>query len=266
MEDDLEQAYAYADALHQKNAERRNVDSGVTQQALSMIEEDQNLRQARSTVLFNQEWHKGVVGIVASRCIEKYYRPTIILTESNKKATGSARSVDGFDVHDAIAACADLLDQFGGHAYAAGLTLPIENVPLFQERFEQVVAERITNAQQVPQIMVDYTISLSDVTPKFYKILKQMAPFGPGNMCPVFVSENLKVTDQPRLLREQHLKCDVCQDNGYSLSAIGFRMPHLYELVSSGKPFKMAYSIEENYYDGHTTLQLSIKDIQLMDQ
>nr|WKN39886.1 single-stranded-DNA-specific exonuclease RecJ [Tunicatimonas sp. TK19036] len=264
LEEDLDKAYDYAEALHKKNAERRNVDSGITQQALNMIEGDQSLKQARSTVLFNQEWHKGVIGIVASRCIEKYYRPTIILTESNEKATGSARSVDGFDVHDAIAACADLLDQFGGHAYAAGLTLPVENVSKFRERFEQVVTERITDAQQVPQIPVDLTIPLSEITPKFYNILRQMSPFGPGNMCPVFVSENLRLTEHPRLLREQHLKCEVCQEDGYSLSAIGFRMPHLYELLLDGKPFKMAYSVEENHYEGRTTLQLSIKDIQLM--
>ncbi|MEQ9439082.1 MAG: single-stranded-DNA-specific exonuclease RecJ [Cyclobacteriaceae bacterium] len=265
LEEDLEKAYGYANALHQKNLERRQFDSSITEEALKMIETDERLRQANTTVLFNQEWHKGVIGIVASRCIEKYYRPTIILTESNQKATGSARSVEGFDVHDAIAACADLLDQFGGHAYAAGLTLPVENVPLFQERFEQVVTERITDAQQTPKISVDYTIPLSEITSKLYKILRQMSPFGPGNMCPIFVSENLQVAGQPRLLREQHLKCEVCQAGSNPVSAIGFRMPHLYELVSSGKPFKMAYSVEENHYEGRTTLQLAIKDIQLME-
>ena len=264
LEEDLEKAYGYAEALHRKNTERRQFDSSITLEALTMIENDQYLKQAHSTVLFNQEWHKGVIGIVASRCIEKYYRPTIILTESNQKATGSARSVDGFDVHDAIAACADLLEQFGGHAHAAGLTLPVENVPLFRERFEQVVTERITDAQRVPQISVDLKIPLSEITPRFYNILRQMAPFGPGNMCPVFVSENLRVADQPRLLREQHLKCEVCQEDSTPLPAIGFRMPHLYELVQSGKPFKMAYSVGENHYEGRSTLQLAIKDIQLM--
>ncbi|MEM9671826.1 MAG: single-stranded-DNA-specific exonuclease RecJ [Cyclobacteriaceae bacterium] len=265
LEDDLEKAYQYADALHQKNAERRQFDSSITHQALTMIETDRRLKQARSTVLFNQDWHKGVVGIVASRCIEKYYRPTIILTESNQKATGSARSVDGFDVHDAIAACSDLLDQFGGHASAAGLTLPVENVPRFQERFEQVVTERISEVQQVPQILIDLSIPLSEVSPKLYNIIRQMAPFGPGNMRPVFVSENLQIVGQPRLLREQHLKVEVCQNGGNSLSAIGFRMPHLYELIQGNQPFKMAYSVNENQYEGRTTLQLEIKDIQLME-
>lgn len=265
LESDLEKAYKYADSLQQKNAERRQFDSSITHQALSMIETDQQLQQARSTVLFNQDWHKGVVGIVASRCIEKYYRPTIILTESNQKATGSARSVDGFDVHDAIAACSDLLDQYGGHASAAGLTLPVENVPRFQKRFEEVVAERLTEGQRVPQIPIDLSIPLSEVTPKLYNIIRQMAPFGPGNMCPVFVSENLRVANPPRLLREQHLKFDVCQNGFQPLSAIGFRMPHLYEILQSGEPFRMAYSVEENYYEGRTSLQLAVKDIQPME-
>ncbi|WKN45170.1 single-stranded-DNA-specific exonuclease RecJ [Tunicatimonas pelagia] len=266
LEQDEEKAFQYADALHQKNAERRHFDSSITDQALSMIKADQQLKEARSTVLFNQDWHKGVVGIVASRCIEKHYRPTIILTESNGKATGSARSVEGFDVHDAIAACADLLEQFGGHASAAGLTLKVENVSKFRERFEQAVAERITEEQRVPQVPVDMMISLTEVTPKLYNIIRQMAPFGPGNMRPVFVSENLHIANQARLLREQHLKLEVCQNGCAPLNAIGFRMPHLYDLVQKNQPFKMAYSVTENHYNGKTTLQLEIKDLQLMDE
>ncbi len=266
LEQDQEKAYQYADALHQKNAERRHFDSSITDQALNMIEADPQLTQAQSTVLYSKDWHKGVIGIVASRCIEKYYRPTIILTESNGKAAGSARSVDGFDVHDAIAACADLLEQFGGHASAAGLTLCVENIPKFQERFEQVVAERITDEQKIPQIPVDLAISLTEITPKLYNIIRQMAPFGPGNMRPIFVSENLELVNQPRLLREQHLKLEVCQNGCEPLNAIGFRMPHLYDLVQENQPFKMAYSVTENYYNGQTTLQLEIKDLQLMEK
>ena len=265
LEDDLEKAYQFADALHQKNAQRRQYDSSTTEQALEMIETDPNLQQASSTVLFNPDWHKGIVGIVASRCIEKYYRPTIILTESNQKATGSARSVDGFDVHDAVAECAELLDQFGGHASAAGLTLPVEKVPEFQKKFEKVVAQRITNSQQTPQVPIDLNISLAEVTPKLYNIIRQMAPFGPGNMRPVFISENLQLVREPRLLKQQHLKLEVCQDGCAPLNAIGFRMPHLYELVRENQPFKMAYSVTENHYEGRTTLQLEIKDIQLME-
>ncbi|MGB3589996.1 MAG: single-stranded-DNA-specific exonuclease RecJ [Tunicatimonas sp.] len=266
LEKDQEKAYQYADALHQKNAERRHFDSSITDQALSIIEADEQLKQAQSTVLYNQNWHKGVIGIVASRCIEKYYRPTIILTESNGKATGSARSVDGFDVHDAIAACADLLEQFGGHASAAGLTLCIENIPKFQERFEQVVTERITDEQKIPRIPVDIVIPLTEITSKLYNITRQMAPFGPGNMRPVFVSENLEIVNQPRLLREQHLKIEVCQNACEPLNAIGFRMPHLYDLVRENQPFRMAYSVAENHYNGQTTLQLEIKDLQLMNE
>lgn len=266
LEEDQEKAFQYADTLQQKNTERRRFDSSITDQALSMIETDQQLKQARSTVLYNPDWHKGVIGIVASRCIEKYYRPTIILTESNGKATGSARSVDGFDVHNAIAACSDLLEQFGGHASAAGLTLCVENVPKFQAQFEQIVAERITDEQRVPQVSVDMAISLTEITPKLYNIIRQMAPFGPGNMRPVFVSENLQLVSQPRLLRDQHLKLEVCQDGCKPLNAIGFRVPHLYDLVRENQPFKMAYSVSENYYNGQTTLQLEIKDLQLMDE
>ncbi|MEM6844757.1 MAG: single-stranded-DNA-specific exonuclease RecJ [Bacteroidota bacterium] len=265
LEEDLEKAYQFADALHQKNAQRRQYDSSTTEQALEMINADPNLQQAYSTVLFNPDWHKGIVGIVASRCIEKYYRPTIILTESNQKATGSARSVDGFDVHDAIAECADLLDQFGGHASAAGLTLSVEKVPEFQKKFEEVVAERITDDQRTPQIPVDMNISLAEVTPKLYNIIRQMAPFGPGNMRPIFVSENLELVREPRLLKEQHLKLEVCQNGCAPLNAIGFRMPHLYEIARENKPFKMAYSVTENHYEGRTSLQLEIKDIQLME-
>ena len=256
-------ANAYATQLNKSNSQRRGYDADMTQQALAMIEKDDKLRQAKSTVLFDASWHKGVVGIVASRCIEQYYRPTIILTESNGKATGSARSVNGFDVYQTISECADLLDQYGGHTHAAGITLPIDNIPLFQERFEKAVAERISEEQLIPHIDVDQVIPLSAITIRFYNILKQLAPFGPGNMRPIFVSEDLTIVDCPQILKEQHLKFTVRQRGAdHCLNAIGFGMAHFYEHICEQQPFDMAYTIEENHYNGYTGLQLAIRDIQ----
>lgn len=260
-----ETALQLADGLNLHNAQRKNFDSSITQQALDMIEQDELLKNAKSTVLFKNDWHKGVVGIVASRCIEKYYRPTIILTESNQKATGSARSVNGFDVYEAIAACADLLEQFGGHTHAAGLTLSIENVPFFQKKFEEVVSGRITEELLVPQIEIDLEVNLSEVTKKFYKVIQQMGPFGPGNMRPVFISKDLYVSEEPQVLKEKHLKFYVKQaDSSAELCAVGFGMASFYDMLRQRIPFKMAYNIEENNFNGHSSLQLMIRDIKPM--
>ena len=252
----------FATQLNKNNSQRRGLDSDMTQQALAMIGQDDTLMQAKSTVLFDASWHKGVVGIVASRCIEQYYRPTIILTESNGKATGSARSVNGFDVYEAITECADLLDQYGGHTHAAGLTLPIENIPLFQEKFEATVSRRIQAEQLIPCIDIERTIALSEVTLRFYNVLKQMAPFGPGNRRPIFASENLEVVGDSQILKEQHLKFTVRQPGSdCQLNAIGFGLAHCYEHVNGQQSFSMAYTVEENHYNGHTSLQLMIRDI-----
>lgn len=252
-----------ATQLNQQNSQRRGYDTDVTQQAIAMIRQDSRLEKAKSTVLFDPSWHKGVVGIVASRCIEQYYRPTIILTESNGKATGSARSVNGFDVYEAITDCAEVLEQFGGHTHAAGLTLPIDNVPLFRERFEASVAKRIAEEQLIPCLNIDQQIPLTEITARFYGVLRQLAPFGPGNMRPVFVSDNLEVVGHPQILKEKHLKFTV-QERGtnYCLSAIGFGMAHCYDSICDQRPFRMAYSVEENHYNGHTSLQLAIRDLK----
>ncbi len=260
---DEETTTRLATQLNQQNSQRRGYDTDVTQQAIAMIQRDHRLEQAKSTVLFDPSWHKGVVGIVASRCIEQYYRPTIILTESNGKATGSARSVPGFDLYAAINDCADVLEQFGGHTHAAGLTLSIDNIPQFQERFEASVAQKISQEQLIPQLAIDQEISLSDVTPRFYGVLKQLAPFGPGNMRPVLVSNNLEVVGHPQVLKEKHLKFSVRErGSNYCLNVIGFGMAHHYECVSNQQPFRMAYSVEENHYNGHTSLQLTIRDLK----
>ncbi len=251
-----------AKSLDVKNLQRRDFDTSITLEAMEMIER-QNGSHRKSTVLFKEDWHKGVIGIVASRCIDKYYRPTIILTESNGKATGSARSVDGFDIHAAISECSDLLEQFGGHMYAAGLTMSIDKVEAFKERFEQVVSESISDEQLVPLIEIDCVIDFKDINYKFYNILEQMAPFGPGNMQPTFVTHQLHVSERPRILKDEHLKFLVKQnEEDKAMEVIGFGQAKYYDLVASGMRFSMAYHLEENIYMGNKTLQLRVKDLR----
>jgi len=257
------EAVATAGVVDKTNQERRGFDTSITKEALEMIEQSDLLRTARTTVLFKQDWHKGVVGIVASRCLDKYYRPTIILTESNGKATGSARSVVGFDVHQAIEECAELLDQYGGHMYAAGLTLPVENVPAFQEKFERIVAGRILPEQLIPPVEIDCTIQLSDITPSFYRLLSQMEPFGPGNSNPVFASEQVYATpDSARIVGNSHLKLTLTQDGHHTVDAIGFGLGEYHEQIRQGQPFSVCYTIEINEYRGVKNLQLRVKDIR----
>jgi len=249
--------------INKNNTLRKNVDHHITKEAIAMIEQDMVLKQAKTTMLFKQDWHKGVIGIVASRCIEKYYRPTIILTKSNDLATGSARSVVGFDVYEAIAECADLLEQYGGYKYAAGLTLKLDNLPVFKQRFEEVVSKTIQEHHLTPQIDIDEEINLDMINDKFYGILKQMAPFGPGNMSPVFVSKDVRTASSPRLLKNEHLKLQLKQvDGNQKLDAIGFGMAPYGSMIESGMPFSIAYCIEENNYKGTKTLQLMLKDIK----
>jgi single-stranded-DNA-specific exonuclease len=217
-----------------------------------------------------EDWHKGVIGIVASRCIEKYYRPTIILTESNNKATGSARSVVDFDIYEAIAACSDLLDQFGGHKYAAGLTLSVENVPAFQEKFEQVVRSRIKETHLKPVIEIDDVLLLDQINYKFYNILKQMAPFGPGNTEPVFRITNV-FADEVTVLKDKHLRFKIFQDGQVTTPVcLGFGMADRakdYDLTTvnmlRGKMrFDIVAEMRENFFRDKSSLQLYIKDIK----
>ncbi len=257
-----EEAMTLAHAINEKNDQRRVVDLDITSEALAMIEGDERLRNSHSTVLFKNTWSKGVIGIVASRCIEKYYRPTIILTESNNKITGSARSVNGFDLYEAIEACGDLLDKFGGHRHAAGLTLDFKNLEAFRNRFEQEVAKRITEEMKTPVILIDTEIVLDVITPKFVSILKQMAPFGPESLNPVFEADNLLIAHSLSSFKERHVRFFVKQQNGANvLPVVGFDMVKYYDQLNSGQPFRMAFTIEENTYNGNTTLQLRVKDL-----
>ncbi|MEQ8581916.1 MAG: single-stranded-DNA-specific exonuclease RecJ [Marinoscillum sp.] len=254
---------AFASVLNAKNSQRKDFDKTITEEALSMVEEDESLKLAKSTVLFKNDWHKGVIGIVASRCIEKYYRPTIILTESKNKATGSARSIEGFDIHEAISSCSDLLEQFGGHTHAAGLTLPLENVVAFRQKFEKIVSETINLEILQPKLEIDLEVDLSFVNYKNYMIIKQMSPFGPQNLKPLFVTKDVKLKFPPKIIKEEHLKASLYQDgNPLVYEAIGFGLSEKSEDLLNHEVFQVAYQIEENTYRGNKSLQLNIKDIK----
>ncbi len=262
---DDSEAVEMGSVINSCNNDRRSIDRTITQEALSLIEFDEHQLSKKTTVLFNPNWHKGVVGIVASRLIETYFRPTVILTESNGLATGSARSVPGFDLYQAVEACSDLLENFGGHMYAAGLSMKIQNVPIFIERFERYVEENILPEQLIPQIDIDSKINFAEITPKFYRILKQFQPFGPGNMSPVFVTENVYDTGDSRLVgaKKEHIKFALIQeDNAKVFPGIAFHMAEHFTGIRRGLPFNICYSIAENNYRGESTLQLRVKDVQ----
>lgn len=262
-------AYEMGSVVNSCNNDRKFVDRTITHEALRLIADDPTLHNRKTTVLFNPEWHKGVVGIVASRLIETYFRPTVVLTESNGLATGSARSVPGFDLYQAVEACADLLENFGGHMYAAGLTMKVENVPVFKERFEQFVAEHIEPNMLIPQIDIDARLNFGEIDDKFYRILKQFQPFGPGNMSPVFVTENVYDTGDSRLVGNDrdHLKLSLIQeDNPKIFQGIGFQMSHHYKRIQEGSAFSVCYSIGENSFRGITSIQLRVRDIQHLDE
>jgi single-stranded-DNA-specific exonuclease len=263
------EAEEMAHLVDDHNSIRRDFDKSITEEAMKMLQENPLIDTLKSTVLFKEDWHKGVIGIVASRCVEKYYRPTIILTKSNGKVTGSARSIIGFDVYEAISRCSELLDQYGGHKYAAGLTLSAQNLLAFTEKFETVVSQLILNDQLVPQLEIDLEINFQRVGYKFYNILKQIGPYGPENMTPIFSSKNLYLSREPSLIKEEHLKFYVKQHGSTrSFEAIGFGLKEFYDelmdvfLSKGGKVFEMAYQLEENDYQGQKTLQLRVKDIR----
>ncbi|MCZ2141772.1 MAG: single-stranded-DNA-specific exonuclease RecJ, partial [Bacteroidia bacterium] len=260
ISDNIETAKKIAELVNQHNTERREFDIIITEEAFQMISNDVEFSNKKSTVLFNKEWHKGVIGIVASRLIEKYYRPTIVLTESNGIASGSARSVDGFDLYSAIEECSDLLEQYGGHTHAAGLTLKLENVKPFSDKFEKIVSAKIVERSLTPEIEYDAEITLKAITPKFFNILKQFAPFGPGNQNPIFRSKSVWDVGDVMKVGNNHLKMSITQGEGSRIyKAIAFNLGEYYEKVAQGISFDICYTIEENYYNGHTNLQLNIK-------
>ncbi len=256
-----EETTEFADNLNARNKERKEFDHSITQEALEMIEKLP--LDKKSTVLFKETWHKGVIGIVASRCIEHYYRPTIILTKSNGKATGSARSVDGFDVHAAITECEDLLEQFGGHKYAAGLTLAIDKIEAFQEKFEKVVAKRILPEQLIPSVKIDSDIELKDVNFKTNNILAQMEPFGPQNLAPIFGTKNVVVKVKPQVMKDAHIKGFLHEiDQNKMFEYVGFGLAEKAEKIEPHKPFQIAFHLEENNFRQQKSLILNIQDIK----
>ena len=258
-----EQANLLAEKVDIKNDLRREFDLSITEEAIAMIEGDEALRTAKSTVLFKKTWHKGVIGIVAARCIEKYYRPTVILTESNDMITGSARSVKDFDLYNAIYECRDLLEKFGGHKYAAGLTLDRSNLNAFQRRFEEVVSSSITEEMRTPVVEVDLIIPLEAINGGFNNILKQMAPFGPANPKPIFEARNLYVVNSLSNFKERHVRFLVGQAGTERVfQTVGFDMAEYYAPLASGGHFRMAFTLEENSYNGITSLQLRAKEIK----
>ena len=262
METDPEKIGALAAALHSDNDDRKEVDKSITEEALGILNDNPDEANRKSTVLFRAHWHKGVVGIVASRLIDHFYRPTIVLTSANGKATGSARSVSGFNIYEAIHECRDLLDNYGGHFYAAGMTMGEDNVAEFKARFETIVASTITADQQVPEIEIDAEVPLSVVKPALNNILKQLEPFGPGNMKPIFMTRDLyDYQGKSNIVKEQHLRIVAHQHNGAIIEGIGFGLSDRYEFVREG-PFDMLYNIEENEYNGTIRLQVKVVDIR----
>ncbi|MBT3242339.1 MAG: single-stranded-DNA-specific exonuclease RecJ [Bacteroidetes bacterium] len=249
------------------NEDRKNIDGDITEEAMKLVQELELGPAKKSTVLYNPDWHKGVVGIVASRLIEHFYRPTVILTRSDNMATGSARSIDTYDLYRAVSACSDLLESFGGHKYAAGLSMPVENVDAFIERFENYVEETITDDQLKPQILIDQEITLNQISAKFFRILKQFEPFGPDNLTPVFIARNLRDTGRSRQVGRgwEHLKLSlVIESPGHgTMDAIAFNMGHFFNDIHKGKAFDLVFSVEENTYRGMSSIQLMVKDMKI---
>jgi len=260
---DLEQAAAFAAQIETFNADRRAFDKEITEQALQQILEN-NEEDRYTTVVYQEDWHKGVIGIVASRLTETYYRPTLVFTKSGDKLAASARSVKDFDVYNALEACSEHLEQFGGHMYAAGMTLKEENYEKFKDAFERVVSETIHPDMLTPEISIDAEVKLSDINPKFFRILKQFEPFGPQNMTPIFLTGDLTDTGYAKKIGadEEHLKVHVKQSDSESFNAIGFGLGHKKELVDNKQSFAAAFSVEENEWNGTVSLQLRLRDIK----
>ncbi len=260
---DFEQAQLFASEIEQYNAERKGLDQQITIEALAQIEENQE-QQRFTTVVFREDWHKGVIGIVASRLIETHYRPTLVFTKSGENFAASARSVKGFDIYNALEACAEHLEQFGGHKYAAGMTLKPENYQKFKNAFEKVVQETIPPELLHPEIEVDAEIDFDAITPKLTRILKQFEPFGPQNRTPVFLTKNVYDTGYAKLMgqKEEHLRLFLKQNNAEGIAAIGFGLGNKMGLTTNKKKFQAVYCIDENDWNGATSLQLRLKDIQ----
>lgn len=263
-EEEPEMATNYAAEISDYNLDRRETDKRITEEALQQIE-DQKEENRLTTVVYREDWHKGVIGIVASRLTETYYRPTLVFTKSGNMLAASARSVRDFDIYNALEACKEHIEQFGGHKYAAGLTLEEKNYEAFKQAFEDEVSNTIDRNLLIPEIKIDAKVDLKDITPKFYRILKQFAPYGPSNMTPVFISDNLVDTGYGKCVGgdKTHLRLTATQPEfSSSLVAIGFSMGNKFDIISEGKPFKAVYSIDENEWRGNISIQLKLRDLK----
>jgi single-stranded-DNA-specific exonuclease len=261
---DKRKSYRIAEEINKFNIERRELDQNITKEALEIIENIENYGEHKSTVVYKEGWHKGVLGIVASRLIEHYYRPTIVLTLEGDTLTGSARSVKGFDIYSAIDSCSDLMENFGGHKFAAGMTIKKKNIKEFIRRFEESVTESIEKKMEMPEIEIDSELSLKDINDKFVTILNQFAPFGPGNLAPIFSTSNVRDTGYCRIVGDKHLKMKLVEngDFSHSFDAIAFQQSDKLKIAEDNKPFSICYAIEENHWQNKVTIQLLIKDIK----
>ncbi|MCR5276761.1 MAG: single-stranded-DNA-specific exonuclease RecJ [Bacteroidales bacterium] len=268
--EDTQTAMFIGEKINESNNDRKNIDRKITQEALEMVQKGKCLASENATVVYNPKWNKGVVGIVASRLVEAFYKPTVVLTKSNGFVTGSARSVAGFDLYQAIESCADLLENFGGHVYAAGLTLKEENLEEFARRIDAFIEGKISAEMLTPVVEIDAKLNFAQITPKFFRILKQFQPFGPGNGNPIFMTENVYDAGNGRKVGAGgvHMKLDLIQESQpyHQIAAIAFNMSDYYEYIKSGNPLDVCYSIVENYYRGNSTLQLRVKDLRERDE
>ena len=262
IEEDYNKALEYAEMLHSDNTDRKEADSSITSEALEIINNNEDLQNKKTTVVFRNHWHKGVVGIVASRLIETWYRPTVVLTQSGDVAAGSARSVPGFNLYEAIHACREYLLGYGGHFAAAGLSLLPENIEAFTNKFEEVVSATIPDHLLIPEIIIDAEISFADITPNFYNIVCQMEPFGPENMRPVFIAKNVLDTGYSKIVKDEHIRF-VVKHGKFSFTGIGFNLAAKFDLLK--KPFDLVFTIDENEWNGNTSLQLKVIDLRSSD-
>ena len=261
IEQDYEKALAFGSILQQDNLDRREADTTITEEALALIENDLLHSSKKSSVVFQSHWHKGVVGIVASRLIEKYYKPTIVLTQSGEVITGSARSVNGFNLYEALHACREHLLGYGGHFAAAGMTMSIDALEGFKIAFEEAVASRITEAQLTPEIAINAALPLDDIGLQFYNIIAQMEPFGPENMRPIFIAKEVYDTGYTKLVKEQHISFNVTQGKT-NVRGIGYNMPEHLKIIKSGKPFDLVFQLQLNEWQGNQSVQMQVIDIK----
>ncbi len=256
------EAMQFAEQLHSDNTDRKEADKNITEEALALIKENDEWVNNKSTVVFNSHWHKGVVGIVASRLIENYYRPTVVLTQSGEFAAGSARSVPGFNLYEAVHACREHLLGYGGHFAAAGLTLELDKVNAFREKFEEVVSSTINPDHLIPEIVIDAEINFTDINPTFFNILQQMEPYGPDNLRPVFIARKVVDTGYSKIVKEDHIRFSLKQNNAV-FNGIGFNMAEKISLLQQKKPLDIVFTIDENEWNGNKSLQIRMIDLRL---